>query len=222
MVDVRDIWTWMEFEFHQHHPTVLSTRRKQNEINTSATYLSSSICTAWYHPIPRLGAPQPTRMTSAWPSLANMMGDPPKAREKVRAPFRALLMAKAEACRAAIDANMIVESWIFIMGVSAAGAKKTRRRTRHGEEATGRYVSSRDVSARPKWMGRKDILWGIVPSCRHLPFCRSYRMAFSWIRSTQNRNPILPVHNLRISTWNLRWWEPDGEPYRYFKRPYSY
>ena len=32
---------------------------------------------AWYQPIPLLGAPQPTRMTSACPSLANMTGDPP-------------------------------------------------------------------------------------------------------------------------------------------------
>ena len=27
---------------------------------------------AWYHPIPRLGAPQPKRMTSACPSLAKL------------------------------------------------------------------------------------------------------------------------------------------------------
>lgn len=27
---------------------------------------------AWYHPIPRLGAPHPTRITSACPSLAFM------------------------------------------------------------------------------------------------------------------------------------------------------
>jgi len=35
------------------------------------TNLPSNICTAWYHPMPLLGAPQPTKTTSAWPGLAD-------------------------------------------------------------------------------------------------------------------------------------------------------
>ena len=38
--------------------------------NIPRTYFSSNICVAWYQPIPRLGAPHPTRTTSACPVLA--------------------------------------------------------------------------------------------------------------------------------------------------------
>ena len=31
---------------------------------------------AWYHPIPRLGAPHPTKTTSACPSLAKFKAEP--------------------------------------------------------------------------------------------------------------------------------------------------
>ena len=38
------------------------------------TYFLSNICTAWYHPIPRLGAPHPTNTTSAWLVAAAALG----------------------------------------------------------------------------------------------------------------------------------------------------
>lgn len=77
------------------------------------TYFSSSIWIAWYHPIPLLGAPQPTRMTSACPSFANMTGDPPNDRVitafAVAAvlPLRLLLTTNAAAVRQVARENMV-------------------------------------------------------------------------------------------------------------------
>jgi hypothetical protein len=54
------------------------------------TYFFSSIWIAWYHPIPLLGAPHPTRITSACPASAIKADEPLMARtEEERAPIRA-------------------------------------------------------------------------------------------------------------------------------------
>ena len=71
------------------------------------TYFSSSIWMAWYQPIPRLGAPQPTRMTSAWPSLAELSALPPKDR------FAIFRLTKPAALRVAIE-NMMIEMTVWI------------------------------------------------------------------------------------------------------------
>lgn len=71
------------------------------------TYFSSSIWMAWYQPIPRLGAPQPTRMTSAWPSLAELSAFPPKDR------FTIFRLTKPAALRVAIE-NMMIEMTVWI------------------------------------------------------------------------------------------------------------
>ena len=92
-------------ELHNDVRTNSSSKYVQEKTNESETYFSSSIWIAWYQPIPRLGAPQPTRITSACPSLASLIEFPPKYRVAVlETTFR---LTNPAALRVAIE-NMIV------------------------------------------------------------------------------------------------------------------
>jgi hypothetical protein len=78
--DEEDVGTRTRTPNRTLHPSLEQQQQQQQQQRGAFlfhTYLSSNICTAWYHPIPRLGAPHPTKMTSACPSLANIKDDDP-------------------------------------------------------------------------------------------------------------------------------------------------
>jgi hypothetical protein len=102
-----------------HTHTGMRINKAMTQTNTShvpkycmVTYFLSIICTAWYHPIPRLGAPHPTSTTSAWPLAANRGEVFLKALELTA---RAVLRAKkaADCCMERAE-NMIVVNASFI------------------------------------------------------------------------------------------------------------
>ena len=95
----------------------------------SGTYLFSSICTPWYHPIPRLGAPHPTRTTSDCPGLAYKgMVRVTKVRRAAVTVVGCCRTANPETCRRTDEENnMVVEMMIRVV---AAVERIDGRRTK--------------------------------------------------------------------------------------------
>ena len=126
-------------------------------INFVWTYWSSSIWMAWYHPIPRLGAPHPTRITSACPSLAILTDLP--AYERVAVLATAFLLTNPAVLRAArenIVAAIVVDfDEYFILCREMVGQLNLRRR----------------ISTRSSLLNRSDRYWYVQKDTKK-DFCR--------------------------------------------------
>ena len=100
------------------------------EANGVYTYFWSSIWTAWYHPMPRLGAPHPTRITSACPALANRLVDVLTARAVCDR--KACLATKAADC-------CIVENMVRVRDSTVVDFIMKEKRERFGRQGERYY-----------------------------------------------------------------------------------